>query len=128
METDEPTKSYRSVTTDRGVTTVPSALRHRAAVRPKTELTWVPIESELWLVGPASRHPETAAPVVVAALAEKSPFPKLMERVMSGAIPQRPAPGARRDYNPVRVPDLTERQMVALGAPASTRRHRRGRR
>jgi hypothetical protein len=120
-------QQYNSVTTERGVTTVPSALRHGAAIQPKTELTWVPLEPELWLVGPKTRHPERVAPAMAAALAEHSPFQKLMRRVMAGEIPQRStAPGDRR-YEPLHLPALTEEQMMALGAPAASSRRRRGR-
>jgi hypothetical protein len=115
---------YSSVTTDRGVTTVPLPLRHGAAVQPKTELTWVPLEPELWLVGPKSRHPETAAPTLAAVLAARSPFQKLMRRIATGDIPQR---SGTRQYSPVHVAELTEEQMVALGAPAESRRYHRGR-
>jgi hypothetical protein len=122
-------EKYKSMTRDRGVTTIPAALRERAAIRTDTALTWVEIEPQLWLVGPEARHPEDVAAVVAAALVEPSPFPKLMRRLIAGEIPQPDAEGrTRRDYAPVAVPELTEDQMIALGAPApSAPRHKRGR-
>jgi len=122
-------EKYKSVSRDRGVTTIPGALREKAAIRTNTPLTWVEIEPQLWLVGPESRHPEDVAAVVAAALVEPSPFPKLMRRLIAGEIPQPNAEGrTRRGYTPVATPELTEDQMIALGAPApSAPRHRRGR-
>jgi len=124
---DTEVSASRRVTTDRGVTTIPSPLRRRGAIRPKTELTWVAIESELWLMGPATRHPETVAPAVAAALADTSPFQKLMRRVLLEDPPIGPANGSHRAYTPLEVPELSEDQMVALSSPIATQRGRRGR-
>jgi len=110
-------KAYRSVARERGVTTIPAALREKAAVRPNTELTWIEVEPQVWLVGPRTRQIERAAPAVAAALAEPSPFPKLMRRLAAGEIPQRPETTPRA-YKRTTAPLLTEEQMIALGAPA----------
>jgi hypothetical protein len=114
----------KTTTRARGVTTIPAAFRQTAHVETNTELTWVEIEPQLWLVGPRTRHPEAAAPVVAAALrAEQSPFPKLMRRWLAGTIP----PRTERGYSCTQAPDLSEEQMIALGATTAARRHRRGR-
>jgi hypothetical protein len=125
----EPVTKHTSMTRDRGVTTIPAALRDKAAIRTDTALTWVEIEPQLWLVGPEARHPEDVAAVVAAALVEPSPFPKLMRRLIAGEIPQPNAETrTRRGYTLVAVPELTEDQMIALGTPASpVPRHQRGR-
>jgi hypothetical protein len=117
-------RAFRTVARERGVTTIPVDLRQTANVETDTELTWVEIEPQLWLVGPRERHPEEAAPIVAAALrAEQSPFPKLMRRWLTGAIPQRTGRGYRR----MRAPALSEEQMIALGEAAPAARRRRGR-
>ncbi len=122
-------RSYITTARDRGVTTIPADLRDAADVKPNTELTWVEVAPSLWLVGPHARHPEAAAPVVAAALlAERSPFPTLMRRLLAGEIPRRAGPGRRRGYRPAPAPELTEEQMIALGAPTATPVRRRGRR
>jgi bifunctional DNA-binding transcriptional regulator/antitoxin component of YhaV-PrlF toxin-antitoxin module len=110
---------------DRGVTVVPAELRQTADVQPDSELTWVEIGPRLWLVGPREQHPEEAAPSVAAALlVERSQFPKIMRRVLTGEIPQRVGRGRRR----VHAPRLTEEDMSALGTPAGEPARRRGRR
>ncbi len=120
-------RAFTTVARDRGVTTIPVELRDTADIKPNTELTWVEIEPHLWLVGPESRHPEHVAPVVASALlAEQSPFPKLMRRLVSGQIPQRTGRGYRRPGRSIQPERLTEEQMQALGAPAEEPRRRRG--
>ncbi|MHB8647911.1 MAG: hypothetical protein ACYDAR_19190 [Thermomicrobiales bacterium] len=115
------------MTRDRGVTTIPAALREKAAIRADMPLTWVEIEPQLWLVGPEARHPEDVAAAVAAALVESSPFPKLMRRLVAGEIS--PAESRTRCGDAsVTATALSEEQMIALGAPASPApRHRRGR-
>jgi hypothetical protein len=117
---DDLMRSFTTVTRERGVTTIPIDLRESAAITPETPLTWVELESQLWLVGPAARHPEQSAPLVAAALLSgETPFPKLMRRVMARETPQ-PTEDERRQqrrYRPLRVPVLTEEQMIARGAP-----------
>jgi hypothetical protein len=121
-------EKYKSMTRDRGVTTIPAIVREKAAIRTDTPLTWVEIEPQLWLVGPEARHPEDVAAAVAAALVEPSPFPKLMRRLIAGEIPRAEEGRTRRAYAPLAVPALSEEQMIALGAPApSAPRHRRGR-
>jgi hypothetical protein len=121
-------EKYKSMTRDRGVTTIPAIVREKAAIRTDTPLTWVEIEPQLWLVGPEARHPENVAAAVAAALIEPSPFPKLMRRMVAGEIPRAEEDRTRRGYAPVAAPALSEEQMIALGAPAPTApRHRRGR-
>jgi hypothetical protein len=121
-------EKHKSMTRDRGVTTIPAALREKAAIRLDTPLTWVEIEPQLWLVGPEARHPEDVAAVVAAALIAPSPFPKLMRRMIAGEIPHAEERRTRRGYAPVTPPELSEEQMIALGAPApSAPRHHRGR-
>lgn len=119
-------ETYSSSTNDRGVTTVPSALRRRGAIRANTLLKWVAIEPELWLVGPATRRPELVAPEVSAALVGESPFQKIVSRVMSGE-PFRGGSASRRKFAPVELPELSEQQMVALGGAAPPRPRHRGR-
>ena len=115
-----------AIARDRGVTTIPAALRKRAAVEPNTELVFVEVDSGLWLVGPKDRHPEAAAPAVAAAL-QATPFPKLMRRIRTEPAP--PRDESSRLYRPSPTPELTEEQMIALGARAVTpSRHHRGRR
>ena len=123
-------RAYTTVTRARGVVTVPVDLREAADVQEETELTWVEVAPRLWLVGPAAQHPETLAPAVEAlVLAQSSPFPTLMRRLFSGEIPQRVGPGYRRTAGrTLPIPDLSEEQMIALGAPAETPPRRRGRR
>lgn len=117
---------HKSITRDRGVTTIPAIVREKAAIRTDTPLTWVEIEPQLWLVGPEARHPEDVAAAVAAALIEPSPFPKLMRRMLAGEIPHAEEGRTRRTYTPVAVPALSEEQMIALGAPSpSAPRHRR---
>jgi len=121
-------RSYTSVTRDRGVTTIPVDLRETAAVEAETALTWVEIEPRLWLVGPASRHPEAVAEAVAAALLnEQSPFPKLMRGLVAGDVPMRAGRGIRRSGRRVAAPALSEEQMIALGAPDAMPQRRRGR-
>src|SRR5262249_31057487 len=123
-------RAYTTTARDRGVTTIPVDLREAAEVRPDTELTWVEVAPRLWLVGPREQHPEAAAPAVAAALlAEQSPFPTLMRRLLNGDIPQHTgADERRRAYRPAPAPALTEEQMIALGTPAERPARRRGRR
>lgn len=117
---------HTSITRDRGVTTIPAAVRERAAIRTDTPLTWVEVGPQLWLVGPEARHPEAVAAQVKAALAAPSPFPKLMGRLAAGAIATEPR--TRRGYDPADAPALSEAQMIALGTPAEAApRYRRGR-
>lgn len=120
-------RTFTTVTRERGVTTIPVDLRETADVRPEVELTWVEINPCLWLVGPTRCHPEEVAPVVAGALlSERSPFPKLMRRLLAGDVPQRAGRGRKRQRRlPSPPPALTEEQMIALGAaPTATRRHR----
>lgn len=121
-------RTFTTVTRDRGVTTIPVDLRETAGVKPNSELTWVELARDLWLVGPSARHPEEVAPLVASALlAERSPFPKLMRRLLSGEISLRAARGRRRARQVENAPILTEEQMIALGSAPAVRRHRRGR-
>jgi len=121
-------KRYTSVTRDRGVTTIPAALREKAAIRLDTPLTWVEIEPQLWLVGPEARHPEDVASAVATALIAPSPFPKLMRRLIAGEIPRPQEGRMRRGYHPTAALTLSEEQMIALGTSASPApRYRRGR-
>src|SRR3990170_5717820 len=114
----EAMRAYRTVARERGVTTIPVDLRETANVKPNTELTWVEIGPQLWLVGPESQRLEQVAPIVAAALlAEQSPFPKLMRRLLAGEIPQG-GDQERRAYRPGQVPYLSEERMIALGTPA----------
>lgn len=120
-------RAYTTVTRDRGVTTIPLQLRDSADIAPKTELAWVEVAPRLWLVGPASDHPENVAPAVASTLlAETSAFPKLMRRLVNGTIPQRTGRGYRRSSMPSAPEPLTEEQMIALGEPATTPKRRRG--
>src|SRR5581483_10315115 len=115
-------RSSKTITRARGVTTIPAAFRQTAHVETNTELTWVELEPQLWLVGPRSRRPEEAAPIVAAALrAEQSPFPKLMRRWQTGTIP----PRTERGHTRVEAPTLSEQQMIALGTTTAPRRHYR---
>ena len=123
-------RAFTTVTRARGVVTVPVDLREAADVTQDTELTWVEVAPRLWLVGPATQHPESVAPAVEAILlTQGSPFPTLMRRFLSGDIPQRVGPGYRRS-TPRRAPapPLTEEQMVDLGEPTTTSSRRRGQR
>jgi hypothetical protein len=122
-------RAYTTVARERGVTTIPVDLRDAADVRPNTPLTWVEVAPRLWLVGPQMQHPETAAPIVAAALlAQQSPFPTLMRRLLAGEIPEPVGPGYRRgSYRPLPAPELTEAQMIALGTPLVTPARGRGR-
>lgn len=122
-------RSFTTVTRERGVTTIPIDLREAAAITPETTLTWVELEPQLWLVGPATRHPEQSAPLVATALLSgETPFPKLMQRLMRDEAQPEAEHGARqrRRYRPLLLPRLTEEQMIARGTPAPTapRRHR----
>ena len=119
-------KAYRSVARERGVTTIPIELREKGALAQDTELTWVALEPQLWLVGPRARHPERLASVVAASIIEPSPFPKLMRRLALEAIPLRDA-AQRRAEAPLPAPALSERLMIDLGAPTMTPQRRRGR-
>jgi hypothetical protein len=123
-------RSYTTVTRERGVTTIPIDLREAAAVRVETTLTWVELEPQLWLVGPATRHPEQSAPLVATALrGGETPFPKLMRRVNGHEAPPEAAQAVpkRRRYRPFSPPILTEEQMIARGTPApAPPRRRRG--
>ena len=120
-------RAYTTTARDRGVTTIPVALRESAGVRTDTEIVWVEIEPQLWLVGPAARRPEEVAPVVASCLlSEESPFPKLMQKLASGAVPLLAGRGRPRSYRPAQPPALTEEQMVALGKATSKPRWRRG--
>jgi hypothetical protein len=123
-------RAYTTVTRERGVVTIPVALREAAGVTPNTELTWVEVAPSVWLVGLAGEHPEAVAPTVAGALlAERTPFPTLLQRFVSGDVPQRAGPGApRRRSRPMHVLTLTEEQMVALGTPAALPTRRRGHR
>ena len=121
-------RAFKTITRDRGVTTIPVDLRQTAGVEPDPEITWVELAPELWLVGPASSHPEEVAPEVAAAVnLERSPFPTLMRRILAGELPVR----AERGRRPVRrvesPPVLTEEQMVALGSAPKPKRYPRGR-
>ena len=129
MERANPMRSFTSMTRDRGVTTVPAHLRQTASMQANTPLIWVELEPQLWLVGPEARHPEQAAPLVAAALLSgQSPFPKLMQRIMSGDISEPDGSERCRRYRPTMVSDLTEEQMISRGSPlTSSPRHRRGR-
>lgn len=121
-------RTYKTVTRARGVVTVPVDLREAADVQENTELTWVEVAPRLWLVGPATQHPEAVAPTVEATLlAQSSPFPTLMQRLLNGDIPRRV--GRRSSHVASRVlstPSLSEEQMIELGAPAEKPSRRRG--
>lgn len=124
-------RSYTTVTRERGVTTIPIDLRETAAVTPETTLTWVELEPQLWLVGPATRHPEQSAPLIATALRSgETPFPKLMRRLIADHA-QQPTENSvrqRRPYRPFLAPVLTEEQMIARGTPSPpVSRRRRGR-
>ena len=127
-------RSFETVTRDRGVVTIPAELRQTAGIGTNDPVTWVELSPRMWLVAPAEERPtEVAQTLANVLLAERSPFPKLMSRVVSaaGATPHR---RSERVYRRVEAPALTEQQMVALGASAdssavpSTRRYPRGRR
>src|SRR4051812_23804044 len=110
-------RSAKTTTRARGVTTIPAAFRQTAHVETNTELIWVELEPQLWLVGPQARHPEEAAAVMTAALrAEQSPFPKLMNRWLSGRIGTRSTQAGTR----AQAPELSEQQMIALGTTTTT--------
>ncbi|MGI8913606.1 MAG: hypothetical protein ACR2JY_07455 [Chloroflexota bacterium] len=124
-------RSYTTVTRERGVTTIPIDLRETAAVTPETTLTWVELEPQLWLVGPATRHPEQSAPLIATALRSgETPFPKLMRRLIADHA-QQPTENSvrqRRPYRSFLAPVLTEEQMIARGTPSPpVSRRRRGR-
>lgn len=123
-------RAYKTVTRARGVVTVPVDLREAADVQENTELTWVEVAPRLWLVGPAAQHPEAIAPTVEATLlAQSSPFPTLMRRLLDGDIPHREGRGCRRAASrALPTPSLNEEQMIELGAPAEKPTRRRGRR
>jgi hypothetical protein len=123
-------RAYATVTRARGVVTVSVDLREAAGVEENTELTWVEVAPGLWLVGPAAQHPEVVAPTVEATLlAQSSPFPTLMRRLLTGDIPQRVGPGYHRSVgHTLPTPTLTEEQMIARGAPTETPIRRRGHR
>jgi bifunctional DNA-binding transcriptional regulator/antitoxin component of YhaV-PrlF toxin-antitoxin module len=117
--------AFTTVTRDRGVTVIPAALREAAHVREGSELTWVQIEPELWIVGTRDRHPEVDASVVATALhAKNSPFPTILHRAISLTPIQRGRPAK---HDPGVVTALTEEQMVQRGGPAEVRQHARGR-
>lgn len=121
-------RTYTTIARDRGVTTIPVDLRETAGVRPDSALTWVELANGLWLVGLSERHPEEVAPLVASALvAERSPFPKLMRRLLSGEISLKSERGRRRTRQVEIPPTLTEEQMIALGSASPTTRRGRGR-
>ncbi len=121
-------RTYTTIARDRGVTTIPVDLRETAGVRPDSALTWVELANGLWLVGLSERHPEEVAPLVASALiAEHSPFPKLMRRLLSGEISLKSERGRRRTRQVESPPTLTEEQMIALGSASPTTRRGRGR-
>ncbi len=120
-------RKFATVTRERGVTTIPVDLRESAGVKTDTELTWIELDSDLWLVGPSGR-PEEAAPLMASALlTQHSPFPKLMRRLLAGEISLRAERGRRRVRRVEDIPALTEEQMIALGSAPKAARHHRGR-
>jgi len=119
-------KTYQSVARDRGVTTIPADLREQGALEHDTELTWIALEPQLWLVGPRARHPERLASTVAAAIVGPSPFPKLMQHLAQQSIAQRDL-AQRQAGAPMLSPALSEEQMIALGAPVTVARRRRRR-
>lgn len=118
--------SYRSVTRDRGVTTIPADLRATAALSPGAPLAWVEVAPRLWLVGPEAPRIEAVAPAVAAALlSQGSDFPKLLRRLAREELAQHERPRVRRSRS-APTPILTEEQMIELGTPSTLppRRHR----
>ena len=127
-------RSFETITRDRGVVTIPAELRHTAGVHTDDPVTWVELSPRMWLVAPAEERPaEVATTLVNVLLAERSPFPKLMSRLVSGAVATRPRQ-TERVYRRDETPPLTEQQMVALGASLDSstaprpQRYHRGRR
>ena len=120
-------KTHTTFARERGVTTIPAALRKRAAVEPNTELVFVELDTQLWLVGPKTGNPEQAAELVAAALRQGrgSPFPKLLARLQQEDLAQRD--GVARRARRMEVPTLSDEQMVALGTRAAAPTRRRGR-
>ena len=120
-------QTRKSVARDRGVTTIPQDLRERAGVSVHDELSWVELDRDLWLVGPKGR-PEQAAPVVeTTLLAQQSPFPKLVRRLLAREIALSPKMAERRHTPTQEPPAVNEEQMIMLGSAPEPVRRGRGR-
>jgi len=121
-------RAFETVTRDRGVVTIPAELRQTAGIAPNDPVVWVELSSRMWLVAPPEERPAEIAPVLTnALLTERSPFPKLMGRLVAGLPVPAPRRSEERTYHRMAAPHLTEEQMTVLGAAPATRRYRRGR-
>ena len=120
--------TFETVTRDRGVVTIPAALRQTAGIETNDPVVWVELSPRMWLVAPPEERPAEIAPLLAnALLAERSPFPKLMGRLAADPPASPPRCGEERGYHRVEAPQLTEEQMMALGETPAARRYRRGR-
>lgn len=121
-------RTFKTVTRDRGVVTIPAELRQTAGIETHDPIVWVELSPRVWLVAPPDERPAEIAPVLTnVLLTERSPFPKLMGRLAAG-LPASPSRRREeRSYHRVEAPPLTEEQMMVLGAAPAARRYRRGR-